>query len=239
MPDISSRTTTVYQPSISDFSPDANQIYTPREEQPTKLLQLFTVMAGTGQLPRLGLPENLQNISYIVDLVVPIVRCRISDETERTRTTDAAYKEAISGFPDLAFQANFNAQDLSFVGKGEDVGFSIGPGTARIGYYATVVFDLSKPYDIDTLSIAIANVGNDSISHSVDFYTCAIRNASITANVTFSNSIQSVRTTKVQEVDLVKDFETSVPGNANAPLYAFERTTSFLHPNSTTNFLVS
>jgi protease II len=77
-----------------------------------------------------------------------------------------------------------------------------------------VSYNTYSPNEIDKLWIAIANLGNDLTSHTVRYYACATRNASVTTNVTFSNNIQSLQATAIQEFDETIDGDDSSPTRA-------------------------
>lgn len=41
-----------------------------------KVSRIFNVLAGTGEILQLSAPEGLQNTSYTIDLIIPLVRCQ-------------------------------------------------------------------------------------------------------------------------------------------------------------------
>lgn len=239
-PNTSLYTIPVNQPSISNFDQDTNALYSPRSGDPTKLSQMFTVLASTGELLRLSAPESLPNISYTVDLIVPLVRCQVSDEIVRSSTAAAAYKEAISGLEDrfdtkssmfYAQNLTFTASEIGFIGKQNNGSFR-----GQIGYYAMIsdTSTMSKETEVGIeLWIAIANPPNGTHAYdfpapySASYYTCTLRNASVTTNMAFVDNVMSLQAGAIREVELSQSNDTDVFGNASSALYGLENYDSF------------
>jgi hypothetical protein len=95
MPDTTLHTIPVHQPAINNIDPMAFRVYSPIQRPSTKLLQLLTVMARTGELPRLSPPLDMQNASYTVGFVTPRIQCQDSNETVRSIIAARAYAQAI------------------------------------------------------------------------------------------------------------------------------------------------
>lgn len=229
----------VNQPSISNFDPETNRIYTPRSELSTKLKQMFTVLAGTGDMLRLSAPEGLQNVSYTMDLILPVVRCNASNETVRSLTASTAYEVALAQVKDYyvwdASTAVFHEQNLTFTIPGatlkEQNAFENNTTLrGQIGYYAMQSNGTEFPQGI---WIAIADPPNGlsllnaTAPYSASYYTCTIRNASVTTNVAFMNNIQSLQASAIEEMELSHNYSDSVSGNESSALYAVENYDSF------------
>jgi hypothetical protein len=80
-------------PSISIHDYDISNPYSPTYSE---LGRMITTLASTGELLRLSAPQGMQNMSYKLDLIVPIVGCLPSNDTVRAWTAAAAY-EAFAG----------------------------------------------------------------------------------------------------------------------------------------------
>ena len=59
------------------------------------LMKHFTSMITTGEVLPPPMPQNLQNISYSLDLTVPMVRCLPSNDTVIAWTAAAAVETAM------------------------------------------------------------------------------------------------------------------------------------------------
>lgn len=230
------RTASVYKPRINSFDYDTNKVYSPRSGQPTKLSQMFTVIAGTGELSRISAPDSLQNISYTIDLTVPLVRCDISDETVRSLTATAAYNQAIAGLGRIidTNSSIFHAENLTFTASMSDSSFmqSEKPLQGQIGYYAMLGDRTVMANELE-LWIAIANppigakIFDYPAPYSASYYTCALRNASVTTEIDFVDNVQSLQATDIQVTRLSQSDNMTIRGNDSSGDYAIENYHSY------------
>ena len=182
---------------------------------------MLTVLAGTGEISQINAPGNLRNVSYTVDLIVPLVRCRVSDEKVRSLTVASAYDQAMAGLEGLVDISNstIHVQNLTFTPYDNVTQHRF---EGQIGYYAlhgdsqieflqqNTTGSTYEPDELGELWLAIANPPNGT--HGYDYpnpygatyYTCTMKNASVTTNVTFVDNIQSLQAINVKEVDMAK-----------------------------------
>ncbi|KAF1965087.1 hypothetical protein BU23DRAFT_604394 [Bimuria novae-zelandiae CBS 107.79] len=191
------------------------------------MVAILAVVFCTGNLLPMS-PLGLgQNISYTIPLNIPVIRCRDSNETIRSRTALAAMLSAeyygynITTFNTLNLTftekvviTTFNTGNLAYT---EDLGRPELPG--EIGYFGTLGFTQGLGYiDVPELWIAIAAPpqGNGtSHFHDVDFYTCNLWNASVTTKVAFTNNLQSLQVINIGEVPFAHRKHEGIPDREN------------------------
>jgi hypothetical protein len=236
MPDTAVRTISVYHPTISSFDSDTNQIFSPRSGPSSKVRQMVTIMAATGELPRLRAPDNLQNISYTVDLVVPLVHCRVSNDQIRSLTALSAYEEAVRELRLLGNKIDtnrttFHAHNLTFMpnidpaikGSAESL-----PG--QIGYYAT---EGPTANNVGELWIAIANPQSGTLPHdfkasqNASYYTCSQRNSSVKTIVSFIDNVQSLEAVSIKDMEFVQMDPDRISGNVSTANNALDNYDTF------------
>jgi uncharacterized membrane protein len=231
-------TTSVYQPSINNFDFQTSTLYTKwGDDSPTSLLQMFTIIASTGQLLGPNTPWSSENSSYTVDMVVPLVRCQASSETVRSITAASAYNRAILGY-ELANSTVFHPENLTFtVNEGAYIGDGPSSFPREIGYYAMKSDgkNSSSVNGLNELWIAIAEIPDEGrtttssqASNNIGFYTCALRNASVTTHVAFVNSVPTLHATAIQEVEpTIYDNRSWVPLDELSDSYAWANYDTF------------
>lgn len=175
----------VDSPSISTIESTENKTYSSYSNG-SKLRQILTIVGSTGELLRLRAPEGLQNVTYTIDYIMPLVRCKVSDDNVRDWTAAAAYETALT---ELNRSSNsidaesfvFHAQNLTFESTVWTTGVNMSTGKdenktrtqlGQIGYYATtgntsVLTSVipEYPWAVDVLPdywIAIANPPKDT-----------------------------------------------------------------------------
>jgi hypothetical protein len=202
----------VNQPIISTFDYKDNELDISYLGSRVRLSRMFNILADTGELLWLSAPENLQNISYTVNLIIPLVRCRVSNESVRSWIATAAYKEATSrykAFPAIkshrvANNSGSYIESLTFTVNGTnplDEHYEM-TWKEQIGYYAMP----SNTSMVDEVWIAISTRNDTPVgisgSYSAIYYTCALRNASVTTKVAFVNNAPSLQASAIEEVEL-------------------------------------
>ncbi|KAF2490821.1 hypothetical protein BU16DRAFT_585187 [Lophium mytilinum] len=227
----------VNRPSISNFDPDTNEIYDPDVGQSAQLSRVFANLASTGELLHLSPPTGLQNASYALDLIIPIVRCQPSSETVRAWTAAAAFEAATSDpenslgdRPLVPYAQNLTYTISANASAKESPSTLLG---GQIGYFGMLGNTTITPYQGVTgdVWIAIAEPSNGtrpddlfdgSARYDASYHTCSLRNASVPTNVTFVNNVQSIQTGTVLELELNQSNQTDVEGNASAPMYGLD-----------------
>jgi hypothetical protein len=181
---------------------------------------MLTILSSTGELMRLNPPGGFQNASYTVESIVPLIRCNESNDTVRMWTATAAYETVISAVSNFvnASRSTFYAQNLTFeaawLSQTNSTRTDTYPG--QIGYYAApgnVTYINAFPYRTEYW-IALANPPNgtrvetpQNIARLDDakYYTCTMWNASVTTDVVFVNSAQTLRARAVQYLNYSED----------------------------------
>ncbi|KAF2114839.1 hypothetical protein BDV96DRAFT_86392 [Lophiotrema nucula] len=244
-PNTTLHTISVNQPSISNYDWKANKLYAPRAGDSTKLNQMFTILASTGELARLSPPEGLQNVSYAVDLIVPLVHCQDSNDTVRAWTAAAAFQDAIAGLGDYIDTESVRpyAQNLTFTAT--EVSQTYTNDTlveehnttflGQIGYYAmpgNTSIGPNQPGLTADIWIALANPARGTPAYhfptyTASFYTCTLRNASVTTNISFVDNVQSLEASDIRGVEFSPITDTEVYGGNDSAVYALENYDSF------------
>lgn len=209
-PDTALRTVPVYRPSIG--TNDSLRVY---NENLFRFVRHFNGLAATGELPQPSTPAGLQNISYTLDLNIPIVRCEVSNDAVRTQIAASAFEANTQAGP-YAEIADFtsptrNAQDLTSTRIGQLHKYYNGhpPGAnvtwrQQYNYYA-MLGNTSDADDTRTafdLWLAISTGSKSSVANIVpetDYYTCSVRNASLTTSLAFIDSPSSISIGAVKE----------------------------------------
>jgi hypothetical protein len=90
---------------------------------------------STGELLPLSPPGNLRNISYTIDLIVPLVRCQGSNETVKTIIAQSAFDEATLGLDGEVVPESsiFHSENMTFT---VDIAEYNRTFQEQIGYYA-------------------------------------------------------------------------------------------------------
>jgi hypothetical protein len=84
------------------------------EGKPTNALsRLFNIILSSGEILYPGAPNGLQNASYAVDLVLPIIHCRPSNDTVRALTAEAVFAKVIGPILNLKSVAQ-NVHNLTW-----------------------------------------------------------------------------------------------------------------------------
>lgn len=224
----------VNRPAISNFDPDANQIYSPRSGDSATLSRDFNISALTGELLHFSAPGKLQNASYNLEIVVPIVRCFPSNSTIRAWTAASAFQDLLEGQTVLE-NATFYPESLTFVSKEASEFQYIG----YHGLYGNTSITPHQPGFPADLWITIINapIGTtiDDLDNfinptqfSASFYTCSLRNASIDVDFTFVDNVQSLHIAAIHELEFDQSDTRDVKGNDSSPIYAFENYSSFI-----------
>ena len=185
---------------------------------------MFTIIANTGERLQLNAPKGLKNISYGIDIFVPMTYCQGSNNVVTSWTARVAYESAVAGlgYPIDTSSAMFYPETLTFTAApfwtssndplGSNANFTV---AGSIYYYAMRAshsldpdFYAFTPHFSNDIWIAIANppsaVIDDYIPNApyfASFFTCSVRNASITANVVFADNIQSLQDIEVRKLD--------------------------------------
>lgn len=225
----------VNRPAISKFDQETNSIYSPRSGYSATLSRDFNVSALTGELLHLSAPGNLQNASFNLEIVVPIVRCFPSNAQVRAWTATSAFRAMLNGNGRSALEdVEFYPQNLALVSKKtnetQQIGYHGLYGNTSITTHASGV-----PADlwiaiIDAPSGTTVSDPADSMNptqFSGSFYTCSLRNASIDVKITFVNNVQSLHVFAVNELEFDPTDPDEVRGDDDSPLFALENYYSF------------
>jgi hypothetical protein len=235
----------VYRPAISNFDLETNKVYSPREGVPGDLVRTLNILASTGEILRLDPPLGLRNVSYKLDIIIPIVRCLPSNETIRNWTAASAFEEVardeglVSGFKHQYTQnLAFEAPETDFDTNRPTTSLVRG----MIGYYGmlgntSVTPNRSSPADLWVAVTTPTNASradnrmiydldlniNETLAlYSTNYFTCTLRNASAITNISFVDNVQAVRVEQLQEVDFNSSDADSVSGSDDSPMYAFD-----------------
>jgi hypothetical protein len=92
------------------------------------LKRAFAALTSTEELLRLSAPGVLQNASYNLDLIVPVVRSLPSNESVRAWTAAAAFKSALRQSGVLAQKV---AGNITFVPNVDNLTYTINELTKR------------------------------------------------------------------------------------------------------------
>jgi hypothetical protein len=207
MPDSRFYLTPVYEPTISD--PDQPKFLEDYWET-VRLRRMIDRIARVGQLPQLSNPKGLQNISYTTNLILPLVRCKPMDEKDWPWILDHLYERLKD--PDVRKEgsmvgATISRQDLRVASSNHSI-------IGRIGYYASIrqsidSAETSEITNMPELHIAIQNSSLQA-THSVDYYTCNVHNASVTTEFTFINDVPSVQVIDILELAALPSWNSRV-----------------------------
>jgi hypothetical protein len=191
---------------------------------------MFTTLASTGELLHLSPPKGLQNASYNIESIVPIVRCFPSNDSVRTWTATAAYQNALADSQVVDFVPH--AQNLTYTAKdgvSGKIGYfgmlgntSITPNQA--GILADVWIAMATPLN-GTSEIDLAS--DVAAPYSASYYTCTLRNASVNVSITFINNVQSLQTGAVRELDFNLSKVSDGIGDDTDHVYALENYGNF------------
>lgn len=208
-PNTTSAVMLVNQPSISNYDYTTSFAYHMGPKPITEILQ--RVALSGEQLP-LTAPGSLQNASYAIDAVVPVLRCRNSNDTVRLLTAAAVHDFERSGAGMTYIGDEQVLKDQSLNTKMNNKPFK-----GDIDYYGKLSSKIYKKIaggwntDMDTelwISVAASKSRSNGtlVSHltspySRSYFTCAARNASMTVEVSFLNGAHSLRVSDLIETE--------------------------------------
>jgi hypothetical protein len=164
------------------------------------LMKHFTSMITTGEVLPPPVPQDLQNISYSLDLTLPILRCLPSNDTVIAWTAAAAVETAMynRAFYGDIFQIDTgpttietNTRNLTWTMNNTLSG--------QIGYYGTGGNTSATNSALWDFWIVILESNNTS------YYTCGIQNASIPTNITFVNNVLDLQTGSIRILEVVQN----------------------------------
>ncbi|PVH94820.1 hypothetical protein DM02DRAFT_675910 [Periconia macrospinosa] len=166
------------------------------------LERLVNLMARTGERVPVSSPGNLRNASYTTEMAIPIIRCYDSNDTVRSLTAKAVYKD-LPGPPRIDWSPNnstFHPENLTLevTSKTTDEGVRIYPG-----YYATIDYPQNNAWLPPDLWIALAKPPEGPVAermqYGVSYYRCSPRNATVAVDIAFVNNVPSIHTEVIQE----------------------------------------
>lgn len=223
----------VNQPTISSFDDSGVEF----NYGSPRLLKMFTRLASTGEMEPIDKPEGLQNSTYNVPITVPVARCNVSDEITREGIASAVhdaslyetwlapkYKDDLIPYTYKNISTNdttFHLQNLTI-----DIPQNLFDKVSivgKVGFFTRLTYggnDAQPP----EIWIAIANPPEEimhapklegtipmttswSSPYTASYYTCRLRNASVDTTISFTNNVQSVKTSILHEEDLRAPFD--------------------------------
>jgi len=160
-----------------------------------KLERMFAALESTGEVLPMDVLGGLKNIS------VPIIQCGVADEAVRASIVSAVYETVTSGWPGWSV-LKVNTRNLTlhtrWWGHNGEGWFD---QTVFVGYYSMRFNGSLIPSlpNVTEIWCALANPwkGERSLfddptqSYTTSYYACNIRNASVTATISFIDNVQS------------------------------------------------
>ncbi|CAI6331975.1 unnamed protein product [Periconia digitata] len=157
-----------------------------------RLDHMLDKLATVGELPQFDPPENLQNVSYTLEMTVPSLSCSPSDEKASLEVILSAFRRAFSRsvYKADAYQCEWNTQDLTFASKIAPANTSVFKG--HLSYYNTPF-----PNDKRHIGVAFRHRKDKNSPWIVNFHECWLGRASVTVDVAFINSGQSIKVSTI------------------------------------------
>lgn len=171
------------------------------------LAKIVSASAGSGEIFRIAKPLSGPNMTYQIDLHIPVIKCESSSTAVARNTTAAAVIAAGEG-GNSSVPFDFHSLDMSQLEYHNDSGFTKPPyeyPPMKIGYFAMVpkaqdnekmtqpwhsLDDLEVP--TNQLWVVIADHGDDN-STKPCFLTCRLWNASLSLHISYRDDVQSVQ----------------------------------------------
>jgi hypothetical protein len=189
----------VNQPSLSE-NPDfyLDSTFT---EPSAPLMKHFAGIITTGEVLPPPIPQDLQNISYSLDVTVPIVRCLPSNNDVINWTAAAAVETAIyNGASKYGNAFPLNTENTIIETNTRNLTWTMNSTlSGQIGY-----FGMHGNTSMTTSNLAdfwIVILENNSSS----YFTCGIWKASVPTNVTFVNNVLNLQTGSTRILDFEQD----------------------------------
>jgi hypothetical protein len=168
------------------------------------LRKYFSNLITTGEVLPPPTPQGLQNISYSLDLTVPIVRCLPSSDAVIAWTAAAAV-EAAMDYRKANYWDTTNGDSFGYstvVTNARNLSWTINNTlSGQIGYFGTYGNTTTTNSSLYDFWIAIADL---PLSMNISYFTCSIWNASIPTNITFINNVLNLQTGSTRILDIAE-----------------------------------
>lgn len=190
------------------------------------LARIVSATAATGDIFQIAKPLRGPNMTYKIELHIPVLKCENSSSAVARNTTAAAVIAAGEGGTS-SVPFDFGALDMSQLEYHNDSGH-VSSGYVwppmSIGYFAMIPQDderMTRPWDgpganyystetvMNQLWIVIADHDDDNSTNPL-FLTCTLWNASLFLNTSYRDDVQSVQPesfTYINEVELITFME--------------------------------
>jgi len=160
-----------------------------------KTEQMLTKLATVGELPLLDAPAGLKNVSYVLELTLPCLRCEPIGEFEAWETTSQVFDSALyfSRYYSQSKNCRVHTQNLTFKTKANHS--STGYLSGYISYY-NVLLDT----DGSQIGIALRHRKDETGIYTAIYHRCKLCKASVTTTIAFIDNMQSIKATAIRDI---------------------------------------